>query len=554
MPEWLQLFTLARFGRPVLLLAGLYAGLWLIARGLRLRFTAGTTAGSAARHFVLVIPATAFVSFICIASWYAADKRYYDFAEPTMPSVAWMFESGKPLYPPPAAAEQYAHIYGPMAFIPLAVAMRLLGTDLSVTKSVGTAAGILALLVLFAILKSRAGTRLAVLCTGQCAIFMLVFRNAAFWSRPDSLELLGMSIGLWAALRRSRAGWIVLGVSAGLLWNLKFSGPLYSLPLFVLFLERAGRQRVVLAGATAAIVVVLPFVVFHNISFHDYRTWILLSAGNGIDSSTLRHNIEWVLFVMAPLGFALYLSVRAAYAKASARSRRSALREGGQHPLTVLSPAVAISLVVAVCSIAVLAAKPGSGPYHLLPFFPVIVFFTGMQIHHLQFDGDRTNVSVAAVAFTTAAAVIALAQQASFITTVRQIDAIRPMADIMRFLNKHPEAVTQMGYSSDERMTFVRPLIVARSGMYLLDQPAIQEHQLAGVELPPATLNALRSCVVTYWLIPKYGEPFSAVNRYPMTHDRALFGSEFRRAFFDSYRRSESTDYFDVWACVAAKQ
>ena len=45
-----------------------------------------------------------------------------------------------------------------------------------------------------------------------------------------------------------------------------------------------------------------------------------------------------------------------------------------QRPLTVLSPAVAISLVVAVCSIAVLAAKPGSGPYHLLPFFPVIVF------------------------------------------------------------------------------------------------------------------------------------------------------------------------------------
>ena len=554
MPEWLQLFTLARLGRPVVLFAGLYAGLWLVARVLRPVFAAGTTVETAARNFVLGISATAFVAFISIACWYASDKRYYDFAEPTIPAVAWMFGSGKPLYPGPDAAEQYAHIYGPVAFIPFAFAMRLLGTDPSVTKSVGTAAGILALLLLFVILRPRIGMRLAILFTGQCAILLLVFRNAAFWSRPDSLELLCVSIGLWAALRRSDPGWIVLGVTAGLLWNLKFSGPLYSLPLFALFVERADRRRVVLAGATAGIVALLPFVVFRNVSFHNYRTWILLSASNGIDWSTLRHNIEWVLFVMAPLGVALYLSVRPAYAKASARSRGSALREGGQAPLTVLSPAVAISLVVAVCSIAILAAKPGSGPYHLLPFFPVIVFFTGMQIHHLRFDADRTNVSLATVAFTTIAASIALAQQASFITTVRQIDAIGPIADITRFWNTHAEAVIQMGYSSDERMTFARPLIVARSGLYLLDQPAIQEHQLAGVELPPATVNALRSCTVTYWLIPKHGEPFSAVNRYPMARQRALFGSDFRRAFFDSYRRSESTDYFDVWACVAAKE
>ena len=535
MPDWLQLFTLARFGRPLVLFAALYAGLLLIAQGLRLRFSAGGMATRAARIFLLVIPAAALVSFICIATWYAGDKRYYDFAEPTMPSVASMLESGKPLYPPPDAPEQYAHIYGPMAFIPLAVAMRLFGTDLSVTKSVGTAAGILALFLLFAVLKLRAGTRLAAIFTGECAILLLVFRNAAFWSRPDSLELLCVSIGLCAALWRSRAGWIVLGVSAGLLANLKFSGPLYSLPLFVLFLERADRRRVILAVATAAIVFVLPFVVFRNISFHDYRTWILLSAGNGIDGSTLRQNIEWVLYVMAPLGVALYFSVR-------------------QHPLTVLSPPVTISLLIAVCGVAVLAAKPGSGPYHLLPFFPVIAFFTGMQIHHLRFDHDRTSVYLAAVAFTSAAALIALAQQASFVSTVRQIDAIGPIADVTRFSNKHPDAVIQMGYSSDERMTFVRPLVVARSGMYLLDQPAIQEHQLAGVDLPPATLNALRSCTVNYWLIPKHGEPFSAINRYPMTEGRAIFGSDFRRAFFDSYRRSESTEYFDVWACMTAKE
>jgi hypothetical protein len=535
MPEWLQLFTLARFGRPLLLFTALFAGLWISARLVRLRFDAGTVAARALRIFVLVISATACIAFIWIAGWYTADKRYYDFAEPTMPSVAWMFESGKVLYPPSDAAEQYAHIYGPMAFIPLAVAMRVFGTDLSVTKSVGSGAGIVALLVLFAILRSRVGTRVAVIFAGQCAILLLVFRNAAFWSRPDSLELLCVSIGLWAALWRSRAGWIVLGVSAGLLWNLKFSGPLYSLPLFVLLLERSGRQRAVLAAAIAAIVLVLPFVLFRSVSFHDYRTWILLSAKNGIDWSTLRQNVEWAVYALAPLGVAMRLSVR-------------------QRPLTVLSPAVAISLVVAVCSIAVLAAKPGSGPYHLLPFFPVIVFLTAVQIHQLQVDHLHNSVPLAALAFTGVTTLIALAQQASFITTVRQIDAIGPIADITRFSDNHADGMIQMGYSSDERMTFVRPLLVFRSGMYLLDQPAIQEHQLAGFDLPPATLEAVRSCAVAYWLIPKHGEPFSAINRYPMTQGRPLFGNAFRQAFFDSYQRSESTEYFDVWVCAKAKR
>ena len=109
MPEWLQLFTLARFGRPLLLFTALFAGLWISARLVRLRFDAGTVAARALRIFVLVISATACIAFIWIAGWYTADKRYYDFAEPTMPSVAWMFESGKVLYPPSDAAEQYAH-------------------------------------------------------------------------------------------------------------------------------------------------------------------------------------------------------------------------------------------------------------------------------------------------------------------------------------------------------------------------------------------------------------------------------------------------------------
>jgi dolichyl-phosphate-mannose-protein mannosyltransferase len=524
MPDWLQFFALARFGRPLLLFLASSAVLWMVLR------RAGAKTASAVHVLLSATASVALGAFVVVAVWYATDKRYYDFAEPTMPAVAWMFEIGKPLYPPPDAPERYAHIYGPMAFIPLAAAMRVFGTGLDVTKWVGASAGIISLLLLFSILKPRAGARLAAVFTGYCALLLLVFRNAAFWVRPDSLELLCTSIGLFAALHRSRVSWVALGVSAGILWNLKFTGPLYSLPIFVLFLERTSRRDLVLATVTAAMTLAVPFVVFSNISWRNYGAWILLSGSKGIVWSTLRQNLEWAVYLVAPLIVALRVTVR-------------------NQPLTVLSPRVATSLVVALGSVAVLASKPGAGPYHLLPFLPVIAFFTGLQMYHLRSDGAHITVLLSGLSFTAVAVVIASAQQASFVSTVRQLDALGPIADLTRFLDQHPGNPTQIGYSSDERTTFVRPLAVFRSGMYLLDQPAIQEHQLAGIEIPPATVNALRSCAVTYWLIPRTGEPFSATNRYPMMHGRALFVDDFRRAFFDTYERIGSTEYFDVWTC-----
>jgi hypothetical protein len=419
-----------------------------------------------------------------------------------------------------------------MAFAPHAFAMRLFGAGLTVTKWVGAAAGLLALLFVFLSLRSVLTTRRAVVFTGYCALLLLVFRNVAFWNRPDSLELLCVSMALWAIQRRtSIAAWLLLGVSAGVLWNLKFSGPLYSLPLFALFLERAGTRAVLLAAVTAAVVLVLPFAALSNVSFHDYLIWIRLSAGNGIVWSTLRQNVEWGLYLLVPLGLAL-----------RARARQEA-------PPPVWSR-VTVAFCVAICGVVVLASKPGAGPYHLLPFIPIACFLTAVQVESLRGDAERALV-LPCLAFVAVAFLISLAQQTSFISTVREINAIDPIADVTEFSSRHPGATLELGYSSDERMTFIRPLLVFRSNQYLLDQPAIQEHQLSGIGIPAATRAALRSCAVTFWLLPKEGTPFSAVNRYPKMAGRPLFDNEFRRAFFESYRPAGATKFFNVWACAA---
>jgi len=526
MPDWLQLFEIARFGRPLVLSAIVYAALSASTRVLHVPSI--PTRAFAADRLLVLTSAIACIAFVAIAAWYGCDRRYYDFAEPTMPAVAWMFEIGKPLYPATTAAERYAHIYGPMAFIPYGAAMRLFGSDLIVTKWPGAAAGVVSLMFVFVTLRSRVSTARSIVFTGYCALLLLVFRNAAFWSRPDSLELLSTSIALWAVARPRRLGWFAVGVTAGILFDLKFTGPLYCLPLFVMLLQHSRTRGVGLAIATAALIAAVPFIAFQNVSFHGYLSWILLSARNGIVGSTLRLNMEWVLFLIAPLAVA---------GRASSRQQRSA----------TVSPAVIGALGIAMCSVAILASKPGAGPYHLLPFLPVLALLTALQLDGIHSD-DR-QVRLLTFTYTAVAAAIALAQQSSFISTVREIDAFGPSADVTRFIDAHAGAVIQIGYSSDERTTFVRPLVVFRSNLYLLDQPAIQEHQLAGVEIPDATKMALRACAVKYWLIPSTGEPFSAVNRYPAMQRRPLFDTTFRRAFFEAYERSARTQYFDVWTC-----
>ena len=532
MSDWLQLFEIARFGRPLVLFLSLLAVGWVLARLLPRRMA--TTVVPVARRVMVVAPALALAAFFTISAWYAIDRRYYDFAEPTMPAVAWMFEIGKPLYPPPDAPERYAHIYGPMAFIPYAVAIQVLGQDLRTVKWVSTSAALLSLLVLFLLLRSRTTSRHAVLFTGVCALLLLVFRNTAFWARPDSLELFCVTLGLWAAVNGSSAGgWIILGASAGVLWNLKFSGPLYSLPLFVVFFERAGSRRVILAAAAALVVFALPFLVFPNVVLGDYLSWIHLSARNGIVWSTLRLNVEWALFLLVPLILTI-----------GTPARRTDPN---------VSRAVVSVLSLSMFSIVVLASKPGAGPYHLLPFVPAICFLTAIQTpDDRALDHAPAVVAGASFALVLTATLVALAQQASFISTVRQIDAVETLADVTQFSNEHPNETIEVGYSSDERMTFVRPALVFRSGAYLLDQPAIQEHQLAGIGIPASTVTVLRSCAIAYWLIPKGGAPFSATNRYPQMTGRPLFDEGFRQAFFASYRQVGSTRFFDVWACAGA--
>lgn len=490
-----------------------------------------------AERLIALVGVLALLAYPGIALWYAWDPHFFDNAEPTIPALGWLFHVGKPLYHVPDSAERYAHIYGPMAFIVHGLAQGALGPGLRISKGIGVAAGLVSLLLVYGAIRRHGSAVRAAALTGVCALLLLSFRHYSFWTRPDSLQLLSVSAALFFAVTatsgRGDLSATLVGLASGLLWNMKLTGPLYSLPVFSLLHRRTGWRGTFIALAVGIVTAVAPFACFSNVSLVNYVTWLRLSAQTGLLLSLLRQNIEWAAYLSLPLLLSYYAVPR------EHRSRGTEWRT------------LMMALLLGICGVVIAAAKPGAGPYHLIPFVPIIIYVVSW--HATDFSSSTTIDPVlprASIAFLLVAVMIALGQQAQLISTMSARRALREVDDITRFAEGHT-GVIEMGYGQTEALSFARPILVFRNNSYLLDQPAVREHQLEGIDVPKATVEALASCRVRYWLVPKGEPPFSGVNGYPAVFLRPLYPDDFRRVFHATYKRVSTTTYYDVWECAS---
>jgi len=531
----MEAFRIHLAGHPLLLTFALLTVLglaWLVLRRLVTREFSWTPVGIG----LIVISVLALASYAGLVFYYATDPHYFDAAEPTMTAVGWLFHIGQPIYHSLDSAERYAHIYGPMAFIAHGVALGVFGPSIEVSKWVGGSLALVSLGLIFTAMRTQTGVWRAIVITGVCALLMLAFRNYSFWARAEPLLIFCVSAGLVAAVRgRGYPAVVVLGVFAGLLWNLKATGPIYSVPLFLMLYRRLGWRPAFVSASVAVIVAVLPFLVWPNVSFPAYVSWFRLSAGNGLVWSLFTRNLEWAAYFMLPLLLAAY----------AARAMKATLAT--DWPLFTWT-ALATTAVIVIAG-----SKPGAGPYHLLPLLPVIGFLVAQRIgQQAPVENTPVTVQLALVSFVAVAVAIAFVQQSQFVTTMEGRRALHEIADIQSFADQHP-GVVEMGYGVDDPMTFERPVLVFRNNAYLLDAPAVGEHHLAGLTIPPATLEALRQCRVNYWLIPKGEAPFTALNMYPAVFPQPVFPDEFRRVFHETHTRIATTEYFDAWQCHPAR-
>ena len=526
-------FRIHLAGHPLLLTIALAATLGLVRLAAR-RFLKREFSWTRAGTGLVVISVVSLITYVGVVVYYATDPHYFDAAEPTMTAVGWLFHIGQPIYHALDSAERYSHIYGPMAFIAHGLALGVFGPSIEASKWVGGGLALGSVGLIFTATRAQTSFWRAVAITGVCMLLMLGFRNYSFWTRAEPLLIFCVSAGLVAAIRgRGQAAALVLGVFAGLLWNLKATGPVYSLPLFVMLLRRLGWRPTFLSVLTAVVVAVLPFLAWSNVSFPNYVAWFRLSAANGLLWALFTRNIEWAAYFLLPL-------VLVAYADRGIRA-----------PATKDWLLYTLTSVAATGVVVVAGAKPGAGPYHLLPLLPVMGFLIAQRLRRQAPAATMpTIVPITLVSFITVAAAIAFVQQMQFVTTMQGRRTLNEIADIEAFADSHP-GIVEMGYGADDPMTFERPVLVFRNNAYLLDAPAVGEHQLAGLTIPPATLDALRQCRVSYWLIPRGEQPFTAVNMYPAVFPQPVFPDDFRRVFLEMHTRIATTQYFDAWQCRA---
>lgn len=531
MLDLLETFRTRLAGRPLLLLVAVLA-LLLIGRR-------SSGHGASASVWMLWAPRVVgsagllgLLAYAAVAVWYACDPHFVDNAEPTIPALGWLFHVGQPIYPPPDSAERYAHIYGPMAYMFHGFALAAFWPGIEISKGVGVSAGIGSLALLYGAIRSHGSAMRAAALTGVCGLMLLLFRHYSFWTRPDPLQLLSVSAALlFAVSLRGYTSAVLVGIASGVLWNLKFTGPLYSLPLIALLHRRTGLRGAIVALTVGVAVAIMPFVYFPNVSLGNYLTWVQLSAGTGLLLSVLRQNLEWAVYLCVPLLLSYHAIPR------ELRSRGAEWRD------------VLVALLIGICGVVVAAAKPGAGPYHLIPFLPILLYVVSVQMSGCSFSLTiDATVPRASIVFVLLTVFIALAQQSQLVTTLVARAALHEAADIRRFADTH-RGIVEMGYGQTEWLTFARPILVFRNNSYLLDQPAVREHQLAGVEVPRATIDALANCRVNYWLIPKGEPPFSGVNGYAAVLLRPLYSDEFRRVFTARHRHTTTTTYYDVWQC-----
>jgi len=491
--------------------------------------TPRTATPSPATLPTVALAAFAIALYAIIAFWYVRTEAYYDFAEPTVACIAWLFHRGQPIYHAFDAAERYSHMYGPLAFIIPGEFLALVGPSIMASKASGALAGLLSVAVVYRLMRSaRASVRDAIVLTGLFALLCLMYRNESFWIRPDSFSLLFTSLSLLAAIGRQR--WLAaigVGLCIAALLNLKLTGPLYALPAFGLLIARFGLGPVIAATITAGVAAVVPFVAFDNVSFENYLVWVNTSARNGLVFSLFRHNLEWALFLLLPLAPTLM-------------SRLPGRRwlYGG--------------LLLGVAGVTIAASKPGAGPYHLLPFWPVVLYAVALDRDAVPRD-TRWRAGRAAFVITTV--LVACLQQIYFIAITRSTAGGEAVNDLTQFMNANPDRSIAMGYAnSGERSTFVRPALVFRGGPYPIDAPAVQEFEMSGIDIPKATIDALRRCDVDLWLIPKGAKPFDGPNKYPATGFAQLFPDSFKQTFFESYEHARDTRAFEVWRCRHASR
>jgi hypothetical protein len=504
----------------------------------RVRILLGAMAnvGSIARRAEYGLVAAAAVAYAALLGCYLGSPAFKDHVEPSVGAIASALLRGEAPYHGVTGEVSYELPYGPAVFAIHALAFGLFGRAVPVLKMSGLAACIGAAGFTFAILRRRVSLRCASGGLLLVLLYLAYYDARAYWCRPEPFLLLGSASALWLARLHPRWSALGCGVLVAWMFDLKATGPLYLAPVFVLVAANRGRREAVLAallgGAAGLAVLAIP-----PLSLGPYLELLGKMAHHGLSARELVLNLTAAAVLLGPV-----LLVRA-------------LRvEGPPVPPQRASWRVPIgTLVACVAVVCVIAAKPGAGRHHLVPFVPL-----AMDALVDGVDGiERRRLTAGAARALTLAArgalcvlVIALAYGQARAIFLGGARAGRAAIELRSLLSAYAGNDVQMGYgdAASYEDSFGR-LLVAFANPLRLDAASQMDSTAAGYTATRMLGEAMASCRPGIWIVPG-GEPFSMRSYYGA---EGVFDAPFRAAFAQRYELVETRRVYRVYRCRPAR-
>jgi hypothetical protein len=419
--------------------------------------------------------------------------------------------------------------------------MKLMGPSVLTSRLPSTITVVLAMASSFAALRRDFSFRASMALTGYMfSILFLEFGANTISIRPDTWIISSVCLAIAAATRiKGAKAFVLCGATAGFAFNLKAHALLYFIPLALESIRQYRLRGGLSFTAGLLMTVPIPFLI-PGVGLQQYIFWLQAARDHGLNSAI--GNLKVAQPFVFPLGGLLIWI--------SGQGRGVLASHWRRHWPTLLG------LAIATPATAVIAAKPGSGLWHLAPLFPSF-FFAGVALVRSGVSVSafpRTWRSRLAIALLAGNAVAAVNYGATswngVFTRYREmltspsegeIAEVREME--LRFAGLH----LQMGYGSYEEIqpTFARALLVFDGNPLLVDVTALMDMEKSGLAIPLATLRAIEADS-SVWLFPRGSVPFSTLNAYA-PHAR-LFPEEFADAFESTHSRiSGSTRYYDVY-------
>jgi hypothetical protein len=481
------------------------------------------------------------IIYAVFACHYPFRVGVYDHVEPTVLEIVGQVMHGRPAYHAMNAPSIYSVPYGPNAYAAHALAARVFGNPLLTAKVISAAFALASLGLVIAAIRAMTPS-LSALSAGLvyfCGAAMM-FREKLVWIRSDPQLLFWASVGLWGATRRrAMVAVAIVGAAAGACMNTKVHGFLYLVPAIALVCHRCRAREWTAFCVALLVMAVPPFLISPSFSFTNYLAVLSIAAKPGVGSLEGLNTVIVGGFLLLPV---LLVGVRW-LAGCSDAARRSFFHTWRPHLLVFCGGVVALASI---------SAKHGAGEWYWLPFVPagalmIALAWRGPDVESVSCAEDRFMIDATVAVFAAVALLGGVLAILHLPGQLRHAAKLVPVRDDVKLLGtRYIGDSVAMGCGDNDgyRQTFFRTELPLGAPL-IVDPVALMDLQQAGLPLPAATLDALRTGAIKRWLIPRDQEPFTMKNFYA---EQDLFGPQWRDIFREHYRKTESTAYFDVWS------